>query len=524
GRVYWVRQRKARVSGMLLEDGATVEAETGKYRAAVLAATAELEVWIGKAGEEEAAILGVQVELLQDPAWEEQVLRRIGEERFPARDAVLLTMEHFVLVFENMADEYLRARAADVKDMGWRLFERLAGSPAGRHMPEGEGWIMVAEELTPSDTLGLDGDRVEGFVTLTGGRTSHAAIVARLRGLPAVVGVGEGLKVISDGDELVLDGESGTVLVNPGAPVLTKFRKKQGEFLRRQAALQSLKDRPAVTREGVRVHLQANIGNAADMEQAMGYGAEGVGLLRTELLFMERDRLPTEEEQLLFYKKVLLRSGGHPVTIRTLDIGGDKPLPYLGLPKEENPFLGYRAIRICLDQEELFLTQLRAILRAGVFGPCRIMFPMIGSVGELIAARAAVARAKAGLAKDGIPFAGDIPVGIMIEIPSAALTADLLAKEADFFSIGTNDLCQYTLAVDRMNERIAALYDPFHPAVLKLIRMVIEAGELAGIPVGMCGELAGDVRATELLFRMGLREFSMNAPSIPEVKEIIIRL
>ena len=524
GRAYWLRQREARVSGIVLADAAAVEAEKLKYHGAVSAATGELEAMMATAGKEEAAILEVQVQLLRDPAWEEEVFRRIGEQGMPARDAVLLTMEHFTGMFEHMEDDYLQARAADVQDMGWRLFQRLAGFPAGRHLPEGEGWIILAEDLTPSDTIGLDPGRVEGLVTQAGGKNSHAAIVARLRGFPAIAGVGGALAAVSDGDELVLDGESGEVLVNPAATTLTRFQRKREKFLHRRQMLQSLKDRAAVTREGVRVHLLANIASVEDMEQALTLGAEGVGLLRTELLFIGRDRLPTEEEQFTFYKNVLLRSGGRPVTIRTLDIGGDKPLPYLGLPKEENPFLGYRAMRICLDRKDLFLTQLRAILRAGVFGSCRMMFPMIGSVGELRAAKAIVAEAREALTAEGVHFAADIPVGIMIEIPSAALTADLLAKEADFFSIGTNDLCQYTLAVDRMNEKIAALYDPFHPAVLRLIRMTIEEGRRADIPVGMCGEMAGDVTATKLLFDMGLREFSMAAASIPEVKEIILGL
>ncbi|GGB04060.1 phosphoenolpyruvate--protein phosphotransferase [Puia dinghuensis] len=524
GRAYWLRQREARVSGIVLADAVAVEAEKVKYRGAVVAAIGELEAMMATAGKEEAAILEVQVELLRDPAWEEEVFRRIGEHLMPARDAVLLTIAPFVEMFEKMEDDYLRARAADIKDIGWRLFRQLAGFPAGRHLPDGKGWIVVAEDLTPSDMIGLDAGRVEGFITQAGGKTSHTAIVARLRGLPAVVAMGKALVAVADGDELVLDGESGVVLVNPPAKVLAKYRRKRNEFLRRRQMLESLKDRVAVTRDGVRVHLEANIASVEDMEQALSYGAEGVGLLRTELLFMERDQLPTEEEQFTFYKNVLLRSGGRPVTIRTLDIGGDKPLPYLGLPKEENPFLGYRAIRICLDRRDLFLTQLRAILRAGVFGSCRIMFPMIGSVEELRVAKAVVAEARETLTVEGVDFAADIPVGVMIEIPSAALTADLLAKEADFFSIGTNDLCQYTLAVDRMNEKIAALYDPFHPAVLRLIRMTIEEGQRAGIPVGMCGELAGDVAATKLLFDMGLREFSMAAASIPEVKAIILGL
>jgi phosphotransferase system enzyme I (PtsI) len=287
--------------------------------------------------------------------------------------------------------------------------------------------------------------------------------------------------------------------------------------------LAELKDKEAVTLDGVRIELLANIGSADDMEAALKQGAEGVGLLRTELLFLDRDTLPTEEEQFQFYKNVLLRSGGRVVTIRTLDIGGDKPLPYLELPVEANPFLGYRAIRISLDQPALFLAQLRAILRASVFGKCRIMFPMIGSVEELRKAKAFVAVAKADLRAERVAFDEAVPVGVMIEIPSAALTADLLAQEADFFSIGTNDLCMYVLAVDRLNQKIAALYDPFHPAVLRLIREVIEQGHGHGIPVCMCGEMAGDPQATELLLEMGLREFSMSAGSLSLVKEVILR-
>ena len=523
GAAWLLKRQEQRLSGILLEGHHAIRHEKALYHEAVNRAQAELEALMAKAGEEEAAILEVQIELMLDPAWEEEVLRRIAEERQPAKDAVLLVMEQFAEVFQQMEDAYMQARAADVRDMGSRVYHQLSGEAAGG-LPAGEGWIVVAEDLSPSDTLRLDVARVAGFVTKMGGKTSHAAIVARLRGLPAVVGVGAALEAITDGDELILDGESGVVIVHPPDVMKEEYREKKAAFVQRQQWLQALKAVPAMTREGVLVHLQANIATAEDMEQALSYGAEGVGLLRTELLFMHRDSLPTEEEQFSFYKNVLLRSGGRPVTIRTLDIGGDKPLPYLPIPKEENPFLGYRAIRICLDQKDLFLTQLRAILRAGVFGSCRLMFPMIGRVEELRAAKAVVAEARAQLTAEGVPFGADIPVGIMIEIPSAALTADRLAKEADFFSIGTNDLCQYTLAVDRLNEKIAALYDPFHPAVLRLIKMVIEEGQRAGIPVGMCGELAGDVAATELLFGMGLREFSMSAPSIPEVKNIILGL
>lgn len=523
GRAYLLRRQKERVTGHLLADEAAVEREISLYRGAVTAAMDELEALTARAGKAEAEILAVQEELLQDPSWDEEVIRRIEAEKNPARDAVLLATEQFVQVFQGMEDPYFQARAADVQDVGNRVV-RLLGGGVTAEMPPGEGWIVVAEDLSPSDTMALDTSRVCGFVTEAGGKTSHAAIVARLRGLPAVVGTGAALASVEEGDEILLDGATGVVLVNPSQEVEGEYWKKREVFLARQQLLRGLKDREAVTPEGVRIHLQANIAAVEDMDQALEQGAEGVGLFRTELLFMERDRFPTEEEQFHFYKQVLLRSGGWPVTIRTLDIGGDKSLPYFGLPKEENPFLGYRAIRICLDRKDLFLTQLRAILRASVFGKCRIMFPMIGRVEELREAKAVVARAREELTVEGTAFAAEVPVGIMIEIPSAALTADLLAKEADFFSIGTNDLCQYTLAVDRMNEKIAALYDPFHPAVLRLIKMVIEEGLRQGIPVGMCGELAGDLRATELLLEMGLREFSMSATSIPEIKNAIIHM
>lgn len=519
GRAWVLRSGSERVSGVLLADEAAVEREVGVYRAAVEKAVASLEEMMGRVGSLEAEILGIQVELLFDPVWEREVIERIGE-RMTARDAVLVAAERVKQVFLNMEDEYMRARAADIGDIGSRLLRVLDGvtSPV---VDSGE-WIVVAEELSPSDTIGLD-ERVRGLVTQAGGATSHAAIVARLRGLPAVAGVGGLLDALADGDLVVVDGSAGVVLVNPFGSELEEFVRKREDFAARQRLLAGLQDREAVTADGVRVELLANIGSAEDMEFALKQGAEGVGLLRTELLFMDRDRLPSEEEQFQFYKKVLLRSGGRPVTIRTLDIGGDKPLPYLGLPAEANPFLGYRAIRISLDRPGLFLVQLRAILRAGVFGKGRIMFPMIGSVEELRQAKAFVQAAGDELSAAGIGFDGSMPVGVMIEVPSAALTADLLAEEADFFSIGTNDLCMYTLAVDRMNEKIASLYDPLHPAVLRLIREVIGQGARRGIPVGMCGEMAGDPEATEVLLRMGLREFSMSAGSIPAVKEVILR-
>ena len=519
GRAWVLSSKKERASGILLVDAAAIEREIGVYRTAVGQAVTSLEGMMEQAGDA-AEILGVQLELMYDPVWESEVIDRIRR-RSTARDAVLGAMEKVMQVFFEMEDAYMRGRAADIQDMGSRLIRMLDGKVMVTEMGEGE-WIVVAEDLTPSDTIGLD-TRALGFVTQVGGATSHAAIVARLRGIPSVTGVNGLLEGVANGALLALDGSTGVVLVNPTEEELTVYLEKQEAFIERMRLLAELKDREAVTLDGVRIELLANIGTADDMEAALEQGAQGVGLLRTELLFLDRVTLPSEEEQFQFYKSVLLRSGGREVTIRTLDIGGDKPLPYLGLPAEANPFLGYRAIRISLDQPALFLAQLRAILRASVFGKCRIMFPMIGSVEELRKAKAFVAVAMEDLRMGGVAFDASVPVGVMIEIPGAALTADLLAKEADFFSIGTNDLCMYVLAVDRLNQKIAALYDPFHPAVLRLIREVIEQGHGHGIPVGMCGEMAGDPQATELLLEMGLREFSMSAGSLALVKEVILR-
>ncbi len=538
GKAYVLRQRKEVASGVVLSDEAAVGREIGRYREAVKLSVGEVQELFEKVIGEEKDILEVQLELLQDPQLESDVLARISSDKMTARDAVLMVIGLAVQVFEQMEDEYLKARAADVQDAGSRIVRNLsgranaltsnAGSTEGTGIPrsgsrDDEGLIIIAEDLSPSDTIAMDRSKVDGFATQSGSKTSHVAIVARLRGLPAVVGCGGELDEIVDGDLVVLDGSHGLVLVNPTAAIVEEYRKKREIFIQEVRRLAALKDLPAVTTDGVRIELLANIATAEDMEQALAFGAEGVGLLRTELLFMERDSFPTEDEQVRYYKTILLRAGNRMVTIRTLDIGGDKPLPYLELPEEDNPFLGYRAIRICLDRKDIFLTQLRAILRASVFGKCRIMLPMISGVQEVRQARVILEEAKEELLQSGIAFDTSIKMGIMIEVPSAAVIADLLAKEADFFSIGTNDLCQYVLAADRMNKQIKDLYDPYHPAVLRLIRYVIEQGHLQGLPVGMCGELAGDPQATSLLLGMGLREFSMSAPAIPAIKDILIR-
>ncbi len=463
-------------------------------------------------------ILETQVELLTDPQLRDDTIQKMEEELKTAHDALIEVTDALVQLFLGMDDEYMCARHADVRDAGDRILRHLgAKSQQARAYPQ--GCIVIADDLGPSDTMALDRTLVAGFATQMGGRTSHAAIVAKARGIPAVVGCGVALGGVGDGEWVILDVEAGQLLVNPDEETTGIYRNKQQHYATQLAWLRSLKDHPAVTKDGCAVQLFANISEPADLDQVFENGGEGVGLLRTELLFLGRDSLPGEEEQFEFYRKIALKAGKRPVTIRTIDIGGDKEAPYLGLPKEENPFLGYRAIRICLDRTDLFKVQLRAILRASAFGNLKIMFPMIGSVQEVRAAKAVVQEVRAELEREGIAFDSQMQTGIMIEIPAAAVIADLLAKEADFFSIGTNDLIQYTLAVDRMNDQVAPLYDGFHPAVLRLIAHVIGEANRSGIHVGMCGELAGDPLATRLLLGMGLRAFSMSAGSIPGIKQ-----
>lgn len=543
GRAYVLRYNKAAAkTGLLLEDEAAVQAEVTKYKDAVAVSIGEVKDLIthmesmrrskdepgdGRDEQEALDILEAQIELLGDPQIESDVFKKIIDGKKNAHDALLEVIHEIEQVFLQMNDDYLSARAADVQDIGNQILKHLGDTPADtallfRTDTPGTDMIVIATDLSPSDTISMDRTRVIGFATEIGGSTSHAAIIARSRGLPAVAGCGDALKSIKDNDIILLDGQAGLVLINPGQDIIDEYILKRAAHIEKTRLLQSLKDIPSTTVDGMEITLLANIATAADMDQALDYGNKGVGLLRTELLFLGRESFPTEEEQFAFYKTIALRSDNKPVTIRTIDIGGDKPLPYFGLPKEQNPFLGYRAIRICLDRKDIFLTQLRAILRASLFGKFKIMFPMIGNVREIRSAKEILAEAKNELIKEGVEFDENIPVGIMIEIPSAAITADLLAKEVDFFSIGTNDLCQYTLAVDRMNEKVKDLYDPFNPGVLRLIHYTIEQAHKNKIGVGMCGELASDPLATLLLVGMGLDEFSMNAASIPVIKNIII--
>lgn len=526
GKAHLLKKQEAALTGIVLLNEADIAIETDKFNNAVALSVQEVEAMISNydqsQGNEGLEILETHIELLSDPQISEDVTGKISKEKKNVNDAVIEVIADVVQLFKNMDDEYLSARAADVQDIGNRLLRNLNASTQ-THTPSYEAdTIIIAEDLTPSDTISMDITHVIGFATQVGGRTSHAAIIARSRGIPAVVGCGAALTDIKDGDLLILDGQSGAIIINPNQELVEQYRVKKESWLKQINLLWSLKDTPATTTDGTNIKLLANIGDANDMEQGIAFGAEGSGLLRTELLFMGRDTLPGEDEQFEFYKTVALKAKGKPVILRTLDIGGDKQLPYFNFPAEQNPFLGYRAIRICLDRPDIFIVQLKAILRASAFGQLKIMFPMISNIQEVRAAKAILQQAKDELTKSGIAFNKNIPVGIMIEIPSAAITADLLAKEVDFFSIGTNDLCQYTLAVDRMNEQIKDLYDPYNPGVLRLIAYVIEQGHKNNIEVGMCGELASDPKATLLLLGMGLTEFSMSAIAIPEIKNIII--
>lgn len=526
GKACLLKKQEASLTGMLLRNDADITAETEKFNNAVILSVHEVETMINNYDQsqdkEGLEILETHIELLTDPQISEDVTEKISKEKKNANDAVIEVIRDAVDLFKNMDDEYLSARAADVQDIGDRLLRNLNASNPSTIATYEVDTIVIAEDLTPSDTISMDTRHVAGFATQVGGRTSHAAIIARSRGIPAIVGCGITLTDIKDGDLLILDGQSGTIIINPDQNTVEQYRIKQENWQVQANLLRSLKDTPAATIDGVNIKLLANIGDANDMEQALGFGAEGSGLLRTELLFMGRGALPGEDEQFEFYKAVALKAKGKPVIVRTLDIGGDKQLPYFNFPAEQNPFLGYRAIRICLDRPDIFIVQLKAILRASAFGRLKIMFPMISNIQEVKAAKVILQQAKDELAKAGINFDKNIPVGIMIEIPSAAITVDLLAKEVDFFSIGTNDLCQYTLAVDRMNEQIKDLYDPYNPGVLRLIAYVIEQGHKNNVEVGMCGELASDPKATLLLLGMGLTEFSMSAAAIPEIKNIIV--
>ena len=479
---------------------------------------------IDELGEKEAQIFKSHEMMLEDDTFISDVENRIKEEGINAEFALNETSNVYIEMFQNIEDEYLRERSEDIKDVMNRVIRILMGITRVDFSHLEENSIIVAKDLTPSDTAQIDRTKVAAMITEMGGKTSHAAIIARIMGIPTVVGLNNIIDKIKAGDTVICDGRTGKVLINPNAKQLFHFNKKKNKEDEIKNELRNQIGLPSVTKDGFKVSLSANIGTPNDVDMVLENDAEGIGLFRSEFIFMNRDHQPTEDEQFEQYKEVLTKMGDKPVIIRTLDIGGDKNVPYIDIPKEMNPFLGYRAIRLCLGNVEVFRTQLRAILRASVYGNVKIMIPMISTMKELKDSKKILQQAKDELQKEGIKFKNDIEIGTMIEIPSAAIISDLLAKEVDFFSIGTNDLIQYTMAVDRMNSKLSYLYSQYHPALLRLIKGIIDNAHNAGIWVGMCGEAAGDPKLIPVLVGMGLDEFSMNAPSILRARYIVRNL
>jgi len=508
-----------------IEDAAQ---ELERFHAAVTTSKTELETIREKAkvelGEEEAAIFDAHLLVLSDPELITPIEDKVKTEKVNAEHALKEVADMFVMLFEQMDNDYMKERAADIRDVTKRVLSHLLGVQIVNPSMISEEAIIVAEDLTPSDTAQLNRQFVKGFTTNIGGRTSHSAIMARSMEIPAVVGTKTATVDIQHGDFIIVDGLKGEVHINPTLELIAQYEQEQIRYEEQKAEWAKLLHEKTVSADGHHVELAANIGTPNDLEGVIGNGGEGIGLYRTEFLYMGRNELPTEDEQFESYKAVLEGMNGKPVVVRTLDIGGDKELPYLDLPKEMNPFLGFRAIRLCLEEQELFRTQLRALLRASTYGNLKIMFPMIANLDEFRAAKAILIEEKQKLVSEGILVSENIELGIMVEIPSTAVMADQFAKEVDFFSIGTNDLIQYTMAADRMNERVSYLYQPYSPAILRLVKMVIDAAHKEGKWAGMCGEMAGDETAIPLLLGLGLDEFSMSATSILKARSQILRL
>ncbi|RRJ64961.1 phosphoenolpyruvate--protein phosphotransferase [Paenibacillus oralis] len=504
------------------------DAEKRRLEQAISQSKAELEKikeYVNRElGADKAEILAAHLLVLNDPELINPVFDRISTEGVNAEFALKESADRFVSMLESMDNEYMRERAKDIRDVTNRVTAHLLGVQIPDPSLISEEVVIIAEDLTPSDTAQLNRRYVKGFATDIGGRTSHSAIMARTLEIPAVVGTKQATSSIEYGAVVIVDGLEGEVIIDPSPETIAQYEAKKVQYETQKAEWAKLVHEPTVTKDGVHVELAANIGTPADVKSVLENGGESVGLYRTEFLYMGKDRLPTEEEQFTAYKTVLEKMNGKPVVVRTLDIGGDKELPYLNLPKEMNPFLGFRAIRLCLEEQAIFRTQLRALLRASSYGNLKIMFPMIATVSEFREAKSILLEEKEKLLASGVRVSDQIEIGMMVEIPSTAVMADQFAKEVDFFSIGTNDLIQYTLAADRMNERVAYLYQPYNPAILRLISMVIDAAHKEGKWAGMCGEMAGDPIAIPLLLSLGLDEFSMSATSIlparAQIKEL----
>lgn len=510
------------------ENISDVDGEVEKFKAAVNQSKVELTQIRNNAekqlGADKAAIFDAHLLVLEDPELLNPIEENIRNNKVNAPTALQEVSNNFISIFENMDNEYMKERAADIRDVSKRILAHILGVELPNPSMINESVIIVGEDLTPSDTAQLNKEFVKGFATNIGGRTSHSAIMSRSLEIPAVVGTKDITDRVKHGDSLIIDGLTGDVIIDPSEDEVLAYEQKQKDFFAEKQELAKLVNDDSVSKDGVHVELAANIGTPNDLEGVKNNGAQGIGLYRTEFLYMGRDNMPSEDEQFEAYSKVLKEMDGKRVVVRTLDIGGDKELSYLNLPKEMNPFLGYRAIRLCLDQTDIFRTQLRALLRASEYGKLNIMFPMIATIQEFRDAKAILLEEKEKLVSEGVKVDDDIEVGIMVEIPATAALADIFAKEVDFFSIGTNDLIQYTMAADRMSERVSYLYQPYNPAILRLVKQVIEASHKEGKWTGMCGEMAGDEIAIPLLLGLGLDEFSMSATSILKARRQIKEL
>ena len=477
-----------------------------------------------KLGKDKADIFEGHITLLEDEELMSEIDSKISSEKYTAEFALNEAIDEYATMLGNLEDAYFKERAGDLRDIGKRWLYGVMNTKVvdlSKLEPE---TIIVARELNPSDTAQINLENVLAFVTEIGGKTAHSSIMARSLELPAVVGVGAILEKLEDNQIIIVDAVKGEVLVDPNEETIKEYQAKRENFLKEKEELKKLKDKEAISKDGIKVDVWGNIGSPNDVKGILSNGGFGIGLYRTEFLFMEKDSFPTEEEQFEAYKVVAEAMNGYPVTIRTMDIGGDKSLPYMELPQEENPFLGWRAIRVCLDRQEILRTQFKALLRASKYGQIKIMLPMIMDIEEVRKAKKIFEECKAELREKGIEFDEKIMLGIMVETPAVAFRAKSFAKECDFFSIGTNDLTQYTLAVDRGNEMIANLYDTYNPAVLQAIKMLIDGAHAGGIKISMCGEFAGDENAVALLFGMGLGAFSMSGISIPRVKRVMSKL
>ena len=523
GKAVIVEEKELKIKKETVTDA---EAEKARFRAASAQAAAETDALAKdlatRVGEKEAEILNGHLLLLSDPMLTGEIENIISGENVNSEYAVESVCNTYADMFASMGDELMQQRATDMRDIKTRMQKILMGEKSVDISSLPAGSVIVARDLTPSMTAGIDPERVVGIITELGGKTSHSAILARALEIPAVVALEGIISAVADGQDIILDGSKGIVIINPDEAEKAEYAGKRDAFLKEKKELEQYIGRPTVTKDGITVELVANIGKPGDVDKVLHYDGEGIGLFRTEFLFMDRTSMPTEEEQFEAYKKVAAALNGKPVIIRTLDIGGDKEIPYMGLEKDENPFLGYRAIRLCLDRkDDIYKPQLRALLRASAFGNIRIMVPLVTCIEEFREAKALIEETKKELDEKGIAYKKDIQVGIMVETAAASLMADVFAKEVDFFSIGTNDLTQYTLSVDRGNDKVSYLYSTLNPAVLRSIRHIIECGRKEGIMVGMCGEAASDPMIIPLLLAFGLNEFSMSASSILSTRKLI---